>query len=542
MPKDNRTPEQPRDDSWLDEVLGVQTPKEATDRELIEQLQAPPKPAFEVPEELSLDESVFEASPKPEETVDAQTPIEEILGETDNPLDRVTDETRQVPDLPVTPVIDPALVPLTQHTDARVVEEETSATPAKGKVTEKSKKAPRKDPNAFCEAVPDVEPPMPPRKIRPKRKKGYGFLGIPHILVTFVWLFVILVVGVSFGRLLWVCCADLMAFGKPDMEVVITITDEEVKIIDDETKEVDIDAIAKKMADAGLIEYPDLFKVFATVTGKDKDIIAGTFTLNSYFDYNAMINQMSYYAPARDEVTVLIPEGYTCAQIFRLLEEEGVCTAEDLEEYAAHGELEDYWFLESVERGSKYCLEGFLFPDTYDFYTNDDPKRVLEKFLDDFDYRFTDLMMEDYYALRERYGLDLSVRDVVILASIVEKETASADESYNIASVFYNRLSDPNFYPRFLGSDATVHYAIGDYYGDIRELTQAHLDSVSPYNTRKYEGLPPGPICSPGRDSLYAALDPNSTGYLYFVYDPEVGRHLFASTLYEHQINVQSVG
>ena len=95
----------------------------------------------------------------------------------------------------------------------------------------------------------------------------------------------------------------------------------EVVAVGPGTKEVDIEAIAQKMADAGLIEYPSLFESFATITDKHLDIISGTFTLNCYYDYNAMINAMSYYAPAREEVTVLIPEGYTCAQIFKLLEE-----------------------------------------------------------------------------------------------------------------------------------------------------------------------------------------------------------------------------
>ena len=127
------------------------------------------------------------------------------------------------------------------------------------------------------------------------------------------------------------------------------------------------------------------------------------------------------------------------------------------------------------------------------------------------------------------------------MASIIEKETGSVDESYNIASVFYNRLSNPASFPR-LDSDATVHYAIGDYFGQVKELTQAHLDSNSPYNTRKATGLPPGAICCPGRDSLYAALGPNETNYFYFVYDPDQGRHLFAETYYEHQQNVDAVG
>ena len=206
------------------------------------------------------------------------------------------------------------------------------------------------------EEFPEEEPAAPQEKTRPRRKKGYGLLGIPHLLATGIWLALILVIGISLGRVLWLCCADLMAFGKESNQVVITIEDDDT-----------IDTVAQKLADKGLVRYPGLFKTFATLTGKDENISQGTFTLNSRLDYNAMINGMTQYASDREEVTVMFPEGYTCAQIFRLLEEENICTVAELEEYAANGELDEYWFLEGVERGDKYCLEGYLFPDTYNF-------------------------------------------------------------------------------------------------------------------------------------------------------------------------------
>ena len=385
-------------------------------------------------------------------------------------------------------------------------------------------------------------PELPIKKGRPKRKKGYGFFGIPHIVSTCIWLAIIIVIGVSVGRTIWACCTDLMAFGKPDQSITITVTDADFITKEDGTKVADVEKIAKKLKNAGLIEYPDLFKFFVNITKKDKNISVGTFTLNSYFDYNAMVNGMAPNAPAREIVTVLIPEGYTCAQIFALLDEYDVCNLRDLEEYAAHGELANYWFLEGVSRGTKYCLEGYLFPDTYDFYTNDDAGRVLGKFLSNFDKRFTDLMKEDFEKLKERYAAMLSkngygsdyiaqnqmtIHKLVTLASIVEKETSSGSESFDIASVYYNRLANAKQYP-YLDADATVHYAIGDYFGQIKELTQYHLDTQSPYNTRGHQkGLPPGPIANPGIYSLYAVLDPNDTPYHYYLLNPKTGVHEF---------------
>lgn len=386
--------------------------------------------------------------------------------------------------------------------------------------------------------------------VPPAKDKNRGLWGmltsLPHLAAGLILLALIVVIGASLGHTLWTSVSDLMAFGKEDQSITITITEKEVKRAPDGTVIfVDIDGIAKKLADAGLIDHPDLFVTFATLTGKDQDIAAGTYTLNSYFDYNALINGMSYHAPIREIVTVMIPEGYTCAQIFRLLEEKGVCSAADLETYAANGELDDYWFLEGVTRGSKYCLEGYLFPDTYDFYVGDDAGRVIGKFLSNFNYRFTDSMREDFQRMQERYAKmlashgygseyiaahPLTIHQLVTLASIVEKESANGSESFDIASVYYNRLTNQKEYP-YLDADATVHYAIGDYFGDVKELTQAQLSTNSPYNTRGVQkGLPPGPIANPGIYSLYAVLDPNETNYHYYLLDPKAGTHKFAAT------------
>lgn len=383
----------------------------------------------------------------------------------------------------------------------------------------------------------------PKQKIRPKRKPGYGLFGIPHILSTIIWLALIVAIGVSFGRVLWVCCADVMAFGKENQSVTITITEDD-----------DIDDISKKLGDSRLVRYPGLFKLFATLTGKDDNIGIGTFTLNSRLDYNAMINAMVNRGPQRKTVEIMFPEGYNCAQIFKLLAEKNVCTVEDLENYAANGELSDYWFLEGVPRGSKYCLEGYLSPDTYKFYVNDSPRRVLEKFLNEFDDRFTDLMKQDLEKIQKTHenrlrakGFSssyieenkLTLHRVVTLASIIQKETASNAECYEISSVFYNRLVNPDILT--LGADATVYYALGDYFWEIKDLTAEHLEVDSPYNTRKNTGIPPGPICNMGVHALYAALEPNESNHHYFVYDPKRGSHRFAVTYSEHLKNIAEV-
>lgn len=373
------------------------------------------------------------------------------------------------------------------------------------------------------------------RKGRPARKHGYGLLGIPHILATAVWLAIILWVGVSLGRVLWVCATDVLAFGRE--EQIVSVTVEETDTLDD---------IARKLQTAGLIRYPELFKAYGTLTDAREDISAGTFNLNTIYDYMALVNHMSSHSSSREVVKVTIPEGYTCEQMFKLLEEKGVCKAEYLREYAATGELDDYWFLEGVERGTANCLEGFLFPDTYQFYLGDSAANVLEKLLDGFDYRFTedhrkaiDALNVTLAAMMESNGYDgvyiesqkFDIRKVLIVASLIEEETANSDESYKIASVIYNRLTNQKDYP-YLNIDATLMYVLG--HKDA--LTSEDLQYDSPYNTNINMGLIPGPISNPGLNSINAALNPDDTDYHYYVLDTkaEEREHHFSKTYDEH--------
>ena len=394
------------------------------------------------------------------------------------------------------------------------------------------------------EELPAVE-----KKRRPRRKKGDGLFGIPHLLSTAVWVFIVLAVGVSLGRVLWVCCTDVLAFGKNTKEAVITIQ-----------KNDDMEDVARKLYKAGMIEYPELFLMYMSFSDSEMPEEGVHQLKPMIYDYHAIKTALEPKTAARGIVEVVIPEGYTCAQIFALLEEKGVCTATELELYAENGDLNDYWFLEGVERGHKYCLEGYLFPDTYQFYKGHDPELVLEKMLDNFEYRFTDIMKDKIdtlngylaKALRAR-GYDeayikehaFTIREVVTVASMIERETANGSESYEIASVIYNRLTNPGNFP-FLQIDATVIYGMGGSRidpatGESLPLTKADLERDTPYNSYTRKGLIPGPISNPGRNSLNAALDPNETSYYYYVYDPSQGAHLFATTEAAHEQNKDRV-
>ena len=284
----------------------------------------------------------------------------------------------------------------------------------------------------------------------------------------------------------------------------------------------------------------------------DGDIKPGIWDLNTKYDYHALVKMMSP-SSSRDVVKVMIPEGYSCRQIFALLEENKVCTVQDIESYAASGELNDYWFLDGVARGDRYCLEGFLFPDTYEFYQNDSPRSILTKMLNNFDTRFdedmrgkiqtlnahlTDLMRRDGKAQDYIDSHLFTVRDVVNVASMIEKETSSAEEGYTIASVIYNRLFCWHGNPAYLNIDATIIYALDGK----TDLTAEDLRVNSPYNTYTNVGLTPGPIANPGLNSLRAALEPSDTNYYYYVLDPTAGSHVFSTTQEEHDANRARLG
>lgn len=371
------------------------------------------------------------------------------------------------------------------------------------------------------------------KKGRPKRKKGEGLLGIPNILVTVVWCALVLLISFTLGRMVWICAAEVLAFGREDRVVTITVYENDT-----------IDDITKKLATNGLINYPGLFRLYASFAVDDGDIHPGMWDLNTKYDYHALVRMMSP-SSTREVIKVMIPEGYTCRQIYSLLEENKVCTVKDISTYAQNGALDDYWFLKDVVRGDKYCLEGFLFPDTYEFYKNDSPKSVLTKMLNNFNNRFdeemrwkidslnnhlTDLMRRDGKSQEFIDSHQFRIRDVVNVASMIEKETSSAQEGYTIASVIYNRLFSWGGTPSYLNIDATIIYALDGK----NDLTAEDLRVNSPYNTYTNIGLTPGPIANPGLSSLKAALEPADTNYYFYVLNPATGSHHFSTTQAEH--------
>lgn len=338
-----------------------------------------------------------------------------------------------------------------------------------------------------------------------RRKKRSGLSGAA--------IYAIFVIGVSalLACIGWVAANDVLALNKPEKTATITITNDD-----------SFGDVAEKLKDEGLIEYKFLFNLFATFTRSKDDVVAGTFTLNTDMDYRALLSGMSANSATRATVTVTIPEGYTVDQIFTLLEEKGVASVEDLQDMAANHDYA-FSFLQDLELGDYHRLEGYLYSDTYEFTTPQNPLYVINKMLVRFDEQFTDAMRQ------EVADSGRTIHEIITIASMIEKETDGNDRA-DIASVIYNRLNNPSGGTQgYLQIDATLAYINGG-----KVPTEADKSIDSPYNTYLYKGLPAGPISNPGLESIKAAMNPNSTSYYYYALGDD-GVHHFFKTLREQQ-------
>ncbi len=233
-----------------------------------------------------------------------------------------------------------------------------------------------------------------------------------------------------------------------------------------------------------------------------------------------------------DLISVTVPEGYTLVRISWLLEEKGVCSGDAFLEAAQSYDLSSRPLLSGVRAAENVCfkLEGYLFPATYEFEKNTDPKVVLDAMLDASEARLTDSMQQKAKAM------GYTMHEILTVASIIEKEAFTAEQRTLIASVLYNRLKDGD--P--LQCDVTVKYCTG-----VIELQ--YPDQIDHYkyyyNTYRCDALPAGPICNPGLSSINAALDPADTDYKFFVIDTEPPyESRFAATYEEHQKNCAEMG
>lgn len=292
-----------------------------------------------------------------------------------------------------------------------------------------------------------------------------------------------------------------------------------------------VSSLAERLETLGVIRSARLFRVLVALQGFEGELQEGDYEFREGQPIGRVIERIRSGATA--ELQVTIPEGRRVEEAARLLETAGVASATDF--LAAASSL-DYPYDFVAELGDAANLQGFLFPDTYGFSHLADAEDIVDLMLATFERK---VLTDEVRGLLAES--DMTLYEVVTLASIVEREAQVPDERPVIASVFLNRLDQG--IP--LQADPTVQYAVAeadaqsvlDFGYWKRDLTVDDLAIESPYNTYVVDGLPPGPIANPGFDAILAVLAPADTDFLYFVARPD-GSHAFAETLEEHNRNV----
>lgn len=242
-------------------------------------------------------------------------------------------------------------------------------------------------------------------------------------------------------------------------------------------------------------------------------------------------------APEIQTVRITFPEGYTLIDIAEKLESNSVCSAADFmalttdREYLASLDYDILDGIENVENVA-YYLEGFVFPDTYDFYIGESAGRALSRFLENADSRITD----EHIARAAELGY--SIREIITIASVIQKEASDPLYMSDVSSVIHNRLDSPSYGK--LQCDVTIHY-VNNCITDSPYLEGDTSAYAEHFNTYKCDGLPAGPICNPGLSAIEAALYPTDTNYFFFVTDSD-WNYYFAETYDEHVENCRAVG
>lgn len=298
---------------------------------------------------------------------------------------------------------------------------------------------------------------------------------------------------------------------------------------------VTVSELADILGEEGIIKYPTVFKYYARLKQEPGDFQPGKYTVSSSLNYDSLLAFFKRQSSERVILTLTIPEGFTVDEIIDLFVSNGMGTEEGFVDAIQNGDYSDYKFIQLLEKQEiskdrKYRLEGYLFPDTYEFYQDWSESRIIRTLLDGFDAKFDDA----YYDAIEQS--DMTLDEYIILASMIESEAKYSTDFEIVSSVFHNRLNSKGKFP-YLESDATIQYVFETH---KNEITPDDLKIDTPYNTYLYEGLPPGAICNPGSTAILTAIQPGKSNYYYFV-SRSNGEMLYASTKSEHEKNIAEI-
>ncbi|MDR3120141.1 MAG: endolytic transglycosylase MltG [Clostridiales bacterium] len=350
-------------------------------------------------------------------------------------------------------------------------------------------------------------------------------------LLTFGLVLLLLLVAVSVGAMLsYSYVKRVQENFKNPKEIVIPASERMYIDIPRGSRTGDI---ADILEENGLIKYAQVFKILSKINGYDGSYKSGTHIVSKDLNYEEL---MMVLKGNPEILRLTFPEGMNARQFYQSFSDSALTHGKELKQYIEAADTEfDYAFLAELPARPDR-LEGYLFPDTYDFDLNATPKQIIAMFLDNFERKLT----EEHYARADEIGLTMD--QVIILASIIEREAKSEADRFLVSGVFHNRLNSADEGMRRLQSCATIQYVYYQRNGImLRRISDGNTKIVDPYNTYLHAGLPPGPISNPGISSINAALYPEETDYLYFVARGD-GTHVFSRTYEEHQAAILEYG
>ena len=363
-------------------------------------------------------------------------------------------------------------------------------------------------------------------RIRPSKKALDTMSAMNSVSRAFIYIAAVLIISIIFSAVIITNANDIFAFVKSEEMYSITIE-----------AGTDLNQLADQLKEMGIIKHKLTFKMYTKYRKNDSDAyIAGTYTVSPSMNYDQLIRAITPTVE-RETIAITIPEGFTVEDIIELFVSKGMGTKEGFVDVIQNYNF-DYWFVNELPENSEryYRLEGYLFPDTYYFYTNAEEVDIINKFLDNFDKKYT----QEYKDRAKALGY--TTDQLITLASIIQGEgkekiisIENGDEHASyvdyglISSVFHNRMS----IGMKLQSDATTLFALKMDKTGQDKVTGSNKNYNNPYNTYNIDKLPPGAICNPGQNAISFALWPDSSPYYYFVSDSEGVTH-FAVTLEEH--------
>ena len=360
-----------------------------------------------------------------------------------------------------------------------------------------------------------------PAKKKQKRKQAFN-------TITAVFCAVVIVFSTALSAFAISCINDILAFGRSDEKVQINIPNDATT-----------DEIIDILSDNDLVKQKTFCKIFykgftfiKNINKKNKPsepvYFGDIYYVQKNLGLEGYLTEFKQIAQTADTVTLVFPEGWTIYQMFDKIDEFGVCSKNELLT-SINGADFDYDFLNEIadDPTRTFKLEGYLYPDTYEFYEKSNANSVIRKLLDGSEKKWTD----EYEAQREKLGMTRD--EIIIIASIIQREAANKSQMGLVSSVLHNRLAHSVSWP-LLGCDSTKNYVTNYVRPNVSPDKAAYYTNY--YDTYISQGLPPGPICNPGDDAIKAALFPEDTNYYYFRHD-KYGQIYMARTQTEHDRN-----